>query len=102
MDTNAGPVLFTELPELYEVVRALAHSMGYPWTDPRTLITYPAPEQQFQVGDVVMKVDGDDTFSGVVIMAGRKTNGEWRYAVENSGDLIHIFSGKQLTKVERR
>jgi hypothetical protein len=86
-----------ELPELYEVVRVLAHSMGYPWTDPRTLITYPAPEQEFQVGDVVRKVGGDH---GVVIMAGRTTGGAWRYAVENSDGLIHIFSGKQLTKVD--
>lgn len=83
-------------------MRALAHSMGYPWTDPRTLITYPAPEQAFQVGDLVIKVGGDDTFSGVVIMAGRKTSGEWCYAVENSDDLIQIFGGKQLTRVERR
>ena len=91
-----------ELPELYEVVRALAHSMGYPWTDPRTLITYPAPEQEFQVGDVVTTVSGGDTFSGAVIMAGRKTSGAWRYAVENSDDLIQIFTGNELTKVERR
>lgn len=34
-----------ENPILYEIARETNHALGFPWTDPRTGVTYPAPKQ---------------------------------------------------------
>jgi hypothetical protein len=54
---------------------------------------------QFEVGDKVIKEGGDYTFNGVVVAAFHKLSGVERFAVENKEGLVHIFNGKQLTKV---
>ncbi len=32
--------------ELYDMAKRVTHSMGLPWTDPRTRKVYPAPAQE--------------------------------------------------------
>jgi hypothetical protein len=58
-------------------------------------------EPKFKVGDLVEKKDGY-RFPGVIIMAGTKLDGEWRYVVEASNadfrGMCHIFGGEQLKK----
>ena len=34
------------IPELYEVAKHLSHELGYDWTDPRTGVTHPAPDDK--------------------------------------------------------
>jgi hypothetical protein len=34
-----------EIDALYYVARDICHAAGLPWTDPRTGVTYPPPEQ---------------------------------------------------------
>lgn len=34
-----------EIPALYEVAKWACHSVGLPWTDPRTGRLYPAPKK---------------------------------------------------------
>ena len=52
--------------------------------------------QEFLVGDHVIKPTGDYTFEGVVLAAFQKKSGVWRYVVENPEGILHIFSGTQL------
>jgi hypothetical protein len=33
-----------ENPKLYEIAKLTCHSLGLPWTDPRTGETFPAPK----------------------------------------------------------
>lgn len=35
-------------PRLYDAAREATHSVGMPWTDPRTGITYPPPKSEKQ------------------------------------------------------
>jgi len=35
--------MLPEQPELYDVARRTCHDEGFPWTDPRTNVTYPPP-----------------------------------------------------------
>lgn len=51
--------------------------------------------QEYLVGDKVYKPKGYK-FVGEVIMAGKNSQGEWRYVVENGDGLLHIFNGSQL------
>lgn len=60
--------------------------------------------QMFEEGDYVKKTTGDYTFAGVVVSAFRKYDkelkkqtGPWRYAVQNTDGLVHIFNGRQLS-----
>lgn len=84
--------------DLYLVARMICHQQGMAWTDPRTGERHEPPTDpaDFALLDYVEKTGGEYTFRGTVIMLGRKTNGVWRYAVENDDGLIHIFNGKQL------
>ncbi len=54
----------------------------------------------FDVGDRVYKIGGDYSFEGVVVSAFDKTTGFRRYVVENPQGLLHIFSGRQLGRIE--
>lgn len=65
-------------------------------------------EPAFSVGDFVIKDSGDYTFKGVVVSAYRKAvfekvgisfTGPWRYDVQNRDGVLHIFSAKQLRKI---
>lgn len=53
--------------------------------------------QEFFVGDYVEKIVGDYRFVGHIKSAFQKASGKWRYVVENEDQVLHIFSGKQLT-----
>lgn len=41
-----GELQLDEIPELYDVARKVNHAHGYPWTDPRTGVTYQPPEKK--------------------------------------------------------
>jgi len=41
-----GPHVPPEDPRLYDVARRVTHSVGMPWTDPRTGITYQPPKKR--------------------------------------------------------
>jgi hypothetical protein len=41
-----GHGTFKENAKLYEVAKKLNHEFGFPWTDPRTGITYQPPESK--------------------------------------------------------
>ena len=56
-------------------------------------------EPTFEVNDYVVKLTGDYRFCGHVVAAFSKISGARRYVVENADGVLHIFSGKQLTKV---
>jgi hypothetical protein len=86
-----------ENPKLYDLARDLTHAQGMPWTDPRTMQTYPPPDgPAFQRYDEVAKVGGDYIFDGIVVAAFRKMNGVFRYVVQDDRGILHIFSGAQL------
>jgi hypothetical protein len=57
-------------------------------------------ERAFSVGDRVTKTSGDYRFEGVIVAAFVKLDGRsWRYVVENSDGVLHIFSAKQLAPI---
>jgi hypothetical protein len=35
--------MYPEIPELYDAARSASHASGFPWTDPRSNVTYPPP-----------------------------------------------------------
>jgi hypothetical protein len=45
MMVNKGDWDMKEIPALYEVAKKITHDAGLPWTDPRTLQTYPPPKK---------------------------------------------------------
>lgn len=47
-------------------------------------------------GDIVEKITGDYTFSGVIVSRFKKVDGAVRYVVENPDGILHIFSEKNL------
>jgi hypothetical protein len=50
----------------------------------------------FGVGNLVEKVGGDYTLSGVVVAAFMKRSGARRYVVEDDRGILMIYSGKNL------
>lgn len=52
-------------------------------------------ELAFLIGDQVRKIKGYK-FTGTVVAAFHKMDGEDRYVVENSDGLLHIFNDSQL------
>lgn len=55
---------------------------------------------KFGIGDKVRKVSGDYTFKGVVVAAFQKLSGSHRFVVENQEGILHIFSDKNLERVD--
>ena len=53
-----------------------------------------------EVGDIVQKIRGDYIFKGVIVSKFEKTSGVVRFVVENSDGILHIFSEKNLTKID--
>jgi hypothetical protein len=39
------PEVWKEIPALYDIARQVNHDFGFPWTDPRTGVTYPPPKR---------------------------------------------------------
>ena len=57
--------------------------------------------QSFDEGDKVEKIVGDYIFRGEVVARFRKIrSAEVRYVVENQDGILHIFSARQLRKIE--
>lgn len=55
-------------------------------------------EMIFNVGDRVIKNDGDYTFEGEIIAVFRKRSGVVRYAVEDNRGIILIMRDAQLKR----
>jgi hypothetical protein len=55
-------------------------------------------ELKFQQGDLVDKVGGDYSFSGVVVAAFRKLSGKDRYVVEDDRGVLHVFGPSNLER----
>lgn len=60
----------------------------------------PDETQQLEIGRQVYKSGGDYRFFGTVVAAFQKLSGKWRYVVENQQGILHIFSDKQLLRLE--
>lgn len=41
-----GELQIDEIPDLYDIAREVNHKHGFPWTDPRTGVTYQPPEKK--------------------------------------------------------
>lgn len=54
----------------------------------------------FKVGDNVSKVGGDYRFDGAVVSVFEKLSGVTRLVVEDDRGVLHIYSEKNLVKVE--
>ena len=44
--TEGAAAIHVEVAKLYEITKEVTHSVGFPWTDPRTGVTYPPPGKQ--------------------------------------------------------
>ena len=57
-------------------------------------------ESIFKVGDSVSKVGGDYRFDGIIRSVFEKGSGVIRLVVEDDRGILHIYSEKNLKKVE--
>lgn len=61
-------------------------------------MTHPVPT--LTEGDFVEKVGGDYTFEGVIVSVFTKRSGAYRFVVEDDRGALHIYSEKNLQRIE--
>jgi len=57
--------------------------------------------KEFNVGDLVSKTGGDYRFDGTVVAVFAKLSGAVRYVVEDDRGVLHIYSGNNLTAMNK-
>lgn len=54
----------------------------------------------FKIGDKIRKVSGDYQLDGVVVSVFTKLDGKVRYVVEHEPGFLHIYTDKNLQRIE--
>lgn len=59
-------------------------------------------DPEYQIGDMVEHVSHDSTFLGEIRAVFRHTNGAWRYVLQNSDGILHLYSGRTLIMRQKK
>lgn len=54
---------------------------------------------ELKLGDKVKKIGGDYQFEGIIISVFNKLSGKIRYVVEDDRGVCHIYSAKNLERI---